>query len=144
MIIPIPDDPRTLKRHLRDPDGNLVILQDKICLLRISDPIGLFLFTLNEREYWMWARSHGIYFIFLNGALEYIGYSGADKDSEHGLAGRVYVHACSPLIRRYLNQYTVSFLPMESDRAEIIDVENYLIEVLDPPANKVGRKRSTL
>src|SRR5260221_6751790 len=39
MIIPIPDDPRTLKRHLRDPDGNLVILQDKICLLRISDPI---------------------------------------------------------------------------------------------------------
>jgi hypothetical protein len=143
MIIPIPDHPRTLERHLRDPHGNLVILQDKICLLRITDPIGLFLFTLTSQEpaYRMWARSHGIYFIFLNGALEYIGQSAANKDSEHGLAGRVSVHACGALIRRYLDQYTVSFLPMESDRAEIFDLENCLIEVLDPPANIVGRKR---
>ena len=40
-----------------------------------------------------------------------------------------------------LDQYTVSFLPMESDPAETFDLENCLIEALDPPANIVGRKR---
>jgi hypothetical protein len=54
---------------------------------------------------------------------------------EHGLSGRVYVHACARLIRSYfLDQFEVSFLPLACTFAPlIVIVEDALIDTLNTP-----------
>src|SRR4029077_7752542 len=77
-------------------------------------------------EYNAWKTKSGIYFIFLNKGLEYIGEC---TKGQHRLAGRMWKHSDdNPLIRRYIldQDYRVSFYEM-TDTNEIKSLEKKLI-----------------
>jgi hypothetical protein len=97
-------------------------------LLNVSDPISLERFAWFSKEYETWEKQIGIYFIFLNGELEYIGE--VTKCKCCGLARRIAQHCdLNPLMRRHIeeNHYTVSFFPLPGDEYAIKEFERELI-----------------
>lgn len=95
--------------------------------MEVSEPMPLIRFTIWSNEYDTWKTKLGIYFIFLDGDLEYIGECTKGKDC---LAGRVWYHCdTNPLIRRHIveRNYTVSFYAM-TDPIAIKSLEDKLIK----------------
>jgi hypothetical protein len=95
--------------------------------LEVSEPIPLIRFTIWSPEYYTWKTKLGIYFIFLDGSLEYIGECTKGDDL---LAGRIWYHCDTcPLMRRHIveRNYAVSFYVM-TDRPAIKSLEDKLIK----------------
>jgi hypothetical protein len=140
LIIRIFNCPLVLEQRL----GALAEREGEVLLLPITDRVPARLFTLTSQEptYERWSKFHGIYFIFYNGQLEYLGMSIAKKETEHGLAGCVYTLVGNALVRRHIDAYTVSLLAMDSvPKGQIVDVKEHLIDVLNPPANVQHKNR---
>jgi hypothetical protein len=115
----------------------LVEVEGSDLLLDISDPVplGSFAGLSSDPVYRQWSTQNGIYFILRQQRVADIGMSAPDDPKEHGLSGRVYVHACARLIRSYfLDQFEVSFLPLARTFAPlIVIVEDALIDTLNTP-----------
>jgi hypothetical protein len=130
-----------LLRRLR---GLVEVQGSDLLLLDLSDPVPLASFAGLSKDpiYQQWSSQNGIYFILREQIVADIGMSAPDDPKEDALSGRVAVHACARLVRKYfLDQFEVTFLPLANTfRSLIMIVEDALIDTLNTPDFRKSRR----